>query len=182
MNLKFYRSSSVMHFILDISKNVSVKSDIVKRGEVYIESSPHVSFLTAAFLVKHLSFQSEHANWQLCTHIIYWLTALDKTPSFNHETRDKMTSCSDSQANDWSKRAVLMTPDFIYFSYSEAGTEEGPEVMRERSEVVTSRAPVAQKLSELHLAEPWVGSLSNAGSFVSLGDFNTPFYHDSNIW
>lgn len=56
------------------------------------------------------------------------------------------------QANDWSKRAVLMTPDFVYYSY----TEEADEEIRERSEVVTSRAPVAQKLSELHLAEPWV--------------------------
>ena len=46
-----------------------------------------------------------------------------------------------------------MTPDFIYYSYTEPGQEEG-EVVRERSEVLTSRAPVAQKLSELHLAEP----------------------------
>ncbi|KAL5261405.1 hypothetical protein ACHWQZ_G007194 [Mnemiopsis leidyi] len=87
-----------------------MKSDIIKRGEVYIESSSH--------------------------------------------------------ANDWSKRAVLMTPDFLYYSYTEPGQEEG-EVVRERSEVLTSRAPVAQKLSELHLAEPWYwgGVDGTAGNF-----------------
>ena len=53
-----------------------------------------------------------------------------------------------------------MTPDFIYYSYSEAASEES-EVLRERSEVVTSRAPVAQKLSDLHLAEPWVCLVSS---------------------
>ncbi|XP_063682125.1 1-phosphatidylinositol 4,5-bisphosphate phosphodiesterase delta-1-like isoform X2 [Bolinopsis microptera] len=87
-----------------------LKSDIVKRGEVYIESTLH--------------------------------------------------------ANDWSKRAVLMTPDFIYYSHTE-GTDEESEVVRERSEVLTSRAPTAQKLSELHLAEPWYwgGVDGTAGNF-----------------
>ena len=46
-----------------------------------------------------------------------------------------------------------MTPDFIYYSHTE-GTDEESEVVRERSEVLTSRAPAAQKLSDLHLAEP----------------------------
>ena len=57
-------------------------------------------------------------------------------------------------ANDWSRRVVLMTPEFLYYSYQEAEMSDESE-MRERSGGINgSAAGTALKLSDLHLAEP----------------------------
>lgn len=44
-----------------------------------------------------------------------------------------------------------MTPEFLYYTYQDS-TADDNDIVRERSEVITSRAN--QKLSDLHLAEP----------------------------
>ena len=45
---KTISNKDVNLFTLDILSNVSVKSDIKKRGEVYIESSLHVSYVQSS--------------------------------------------------------------------------------------------------------------------------------------
>ena len=54
-------------------------------------------------------------------------------------------------ANDWTKRMVFMTADFLYYSYSSQDTDENRSLANFTPE--TENAP---RITDLHHSEPYV--------------------------